>query len=94
MQVWDQSSRSPGAPYTSTSKTAETALEIAGGLAAAHAYMRDYQLIILADCTASNEPADNENALRQMQQVLKADTQPSGDIDFSAYCKRSDARAA
>jgi len=58
------------------------------------AYMRDYQLIIPADCTASNEPADNENALRQMQQVLKADTQPSGDIDFSAYCKRSDARAA
>jgi nicotinamidase-related amidase len=58
------------------------------------AYMRDYQLIIPADCTASNEPADNENALRQMQQVLKADTRPSGDIDFSAYQKRSDARAA
>ncbi|HJX89068.1 MAG TPA: isochorismatase family cysteine hydrolase [Pyrinomonadaceae bacterium] len=58
------------------------------------AYMRDYQLIIPADCTASNEPSDNENALRQMQQVLKADTQFSGDIDFSAYCKRSDARAA
>src|SRR4029453_8425286 len=55
------------------------------------AYMRDYQLIIPADCTASDEPADNENALRQMQQVLKADTRPSGDIDFSAYQKRSDA---
>jgi nicotinamidase-related amidase len=58
------------------------------------AYMRDYQLIIPADCTASNEPADNDNALGQMQEVLKADTRPSNDIDFSADRKESGARAA
>ncbi|HEU4931827.1 MAG TPA: isochorismatase family cysteine hydrolase [Pyrinomonadaceae bacterium] len=49
------------------------------------AYMRDYKLIIPADCTASNTPADNETALQQMSQVLKADIRPSIEIDFVAY---------
>ena len=49
------------------------------------AYMRDYQLIIPADCTASNTPADNEYALQQMSNVLKADIRPSTGIDFAAY---------
>jgi len=49
------------------------------------AYMRDYRLIIPADCTASNTPDDNENALQQMQQVLKADIRPSTEIDFAVY---------
>jgi nicotinamidase-related amidase len=49
------------------------------------AYMRDYKLIIPADCTASNTPADNETALQQMSQVLKADIRPSTEIDFAAY---------
>ena len=49
------------------------------------AYMRDYRLIVPADCIASNTPADNENALQQMSQVLKADTRPSTEIDFAAY---------
>jgi nicotinamidase-related amidase len=57
------------------------------------AYMRDYQLLIPADCTASNESGDNENALRQMQDVLKADTRPSSDIDFNAYRQERDAQA-
>lgn len=57
------------------------------------AYMRDYQLLIPADCTASNEPANNENALRQMQDVLKADTRPSSEIDFNTYRKERDAHA-
>ena len=57
------------------------------------AYMRDYQLLIPSDCTASNESADNENALRQMQDVLKADTRPSSDIDFNAYRQERDAQA-
>jgi len=56
------------------------------------AYMRDYHLLIPADCTASNELADNENALRQMQDVLKADTRPSRDIDFNAYRQERDAQ--
>src|SRR4030095_7365307 len=57
------------------------------------AYMRDYQLLIPADCTASNESADNDNALRQMQDVLKSDTRLSSHIDFSAYRKERDAHA-
>jgi nicotinamidase-related amidase len=47
------------------------------------AYMRDYELIIPADCTASNKPEENENALRQMQKVLKADIRPAAQIDFT-----------
>lgn len=49
------------------------------------AYMRDYQLIIPADCTASNTPTDNEYALQQMSNVLKADIRPATEIDFAAY---------
>jgi nicotinamidase-related amidase len=47
------------------------------------AYMRDYKLIIPADCTASNKPEENENALRQMQKVLKADIRLAAQIDFA-----------
>nr|ART37296.1 E91 [uncultured bacterium] len=51
------------------------------------AYMRDYELIIPADCTASNKPDENENALRQMQKVLKADIRPAAEIDFTELGK-------
>jgi nicotinamidase-related amidase len=47
------------------------------------AYMRDYKLLIPADCTASINPAANENALLQMQEVLKADIGPSTEIEFT-----------
>lgn len=46
------------------------------------AYMRDYKLIIPADCTASINQQDNSSALRQMQQVLKADIRASDLIEF------------
>src|SRR5687768_6490998 len=41
------------------------------------AYMRDLQLIVPADCVASNTLGDNKHALLQMRTVLKADTRPS-----------------
>jgi nicotinamidase-related amidase len=44
--------------------------------------MRDYKLIVPSDCTASIKPAENDYALRQMQQVLKADIRESEEIDF------------
>ena len=47
------------------------------------AYMRDYDLLIPADCTASIDPAENDYALRQMQEVLKADIRPSHEIQFT-----------
>jgi nicotinamidase-related amidase len=56
-------------------------------------YMRDYQLLVPADCTASIDPAENENALRQMKTVLKADIKPSLEIDFSELLKSTGAAA-
>jgi nicotinamidase-related amidase len=41
------------------------------------AYMRDYQLIIPSDCTVSNTPTENRQALALMRKFLKADTRPS-----------------
>lgn len=46
------------------------------------AYMRDLRLFVPADCCASNEASDNEYALRQMQQILKADITPSTELDL------------
>lgn len=36
------------------------------------AYMREYNLHIPHDCTASNDDHDNENTLKMMEKVLKA----------------------
>ena len=47
------------------------------------AYLRDYKLIIPADCTASIRKQDNDNALHQMQEVLKADIRPSAEVEFA-----------
>jgi nicotinamidase-related amidase len=46
------------------------------------AFLRDYHLIVPSDCVASNRPEDNEYALRQMKQVLKADIRPSGELSL------------
>jgi nicotinamidase-related amidase len=51
------------------------------------AYMRDYKLLIPADCIASIESEENENALRQMQHVLKADIRSSSEIEFDIQAK-------
>ena len=54
------------------------------------AYMRDYQLVIPADCTASISHTDNDNALRQMQEVLKADIRPSTELTFTGGSRSID----
>jgi nicotinamidase-related amidase len=46
------------------------------------AYMRDYKLLVPADCVVSNTAEENEYALKQMQTVLKADTRISVDLDL------------
>ena len=46
------------------------------------AYMREYALIIPADCVASNTVRENTNALHLMQTVLKADVRPSTALDL------------
>lgn len=48
------------------------------------AYMRDYKLLVPRDCVASNSPEENDHAIREMQQVLKADVGPSDQIDLEA----------
>ncbi|MDQ3745791.1 MAG: cysteine hydrolase [Acidobacteriota bacterium] len=46
------------------------------------AYMRDFNLVIPADCVASNDPSENEYTLRKMERLLDADTRPSTEVDF------------
>jgi len=48
------------------------------------AYMRDFQLFIPSDCVVSIEKEDNEYALRQMEEVLKADITPARELDLAA----------
>lgn len=48
------------------------------------AYLRDYNIVVPADCSASIKPEANDHALKQMEQVLKADVKPSTEIDFAA----------
>lgn len=47
------------------------------------AYMRNYQLFIPRDCTASNSIEENENALHIMEYVLQANVQATKDYDMN-----------
>jgi len=44
------------------------------------AYMRDFQVVVPADCVASEVAANNHQALKIMQRVLKADITPSAEL--------------
>jgi nicotinamidase-related amidase len=46
------------------------------------AYMRNYRLIVPADCVVSNTEEENEYALRQMREILKADTRMSPEFEL------------
>ena len=46
------------------------------------AYMRDFNLIVPADCVASNTAEENLYALQQMERVLKADISVSSKIEL------------
>ena len=48
------------------------------------AYMRDYKLFVPSDCTASSTAEENEHALAQMQNVLKADISIAEEVDLKA----------
>ena len=54
------------------------------------AYMRDFHLVVPADCVASPDPADNDYALRQMRGSLEADITPSTELDLEALLRASD----
>ncbi|HEX4497261.1 MAG TPA: isochorismatase family cysteine hydrolase [Thermoanaerobaculia bacterium] len=48
------------------------------------AFLRDYDLLVPSDCTASNTHEENEQALSLMRTVLKAETTSSVEIDLEA----------
>jgi nicotinamidase-related amidase len=55
------------------------------------AYMRDFNLFVPSDCIASNTARENDNALEQMQSVLKADLTPSAELDLRSIARTSHA---
>ncbi len=57
------------------------------------AYMRDFHLVVPADCVVSVDPEDNAYALRQMRRALKADTTPSVDLDLATLQRRGARRS-
>jgi nicotinamidase-related amidase len=54
---------------------------------AGDAHMRGYQVIVPSDCTASNTPDVNRQALEQMRDVFDADIRPSTELDPSALLR-------
>lgn len=48
------------------------------------AYMRDFELVVPADCVASNTLEENHYALKQMQQILRADIRLSTALELEA----------
>jgi len=56
------------------------------------AYMRDFKLFIPSDCFVSIDKEDNEYALRQMEEVLKADITPARELDLAAIKVEGEAR--
>jgi nicotinamidase-related amidase len=47
------------------------------------AYMRDFELLVPADCVAANSEEETRYALEQMKAVLKADIRPSTELALS-----------
>jgi nicotinamidase-related amidase len=54
------------------------------------AYMRDFNLVIPADCVASSDPTENDYTLRKMADLMDADISPSTEVDFGRL--KTDAR--
>jgi nicotinamidase-related amidase len=57
---------------------------------ASDAYLRDLEIIIPPDCSASAAVEDHEQAVRHMERVLHVKTVPSKEIDFAALMKASE----
>ncbi len=55
---------------------------------ASDAYMRDFHLIVPADCVASADEAENDHALRHRQRVLKADVRLSTELNLKHLMAR------
>jgi nicotinamidase-related amidase len=56
---------------------------------ASDAYMRDLEIIVPPDCSASASMQDHEEAVKHMTRVLHVQPTPSGEVDFAALMKAS-----
>jgi nicotinamidase-related amidase len=61
-------------------------------MTAADAYMRDVEVYVPSDCTASQSQAENRKALQYMKRVLHADTRPSAKLDVAKLARRQAGR--
>jgi nicotinamidase-related amidase len=57
-------------------------------LTAADAYVRDFELYVPRDCSASISAANNREAFEYMGRVFHADTRPSPKLDLAALARR------
>ena len=57
-------------------------------MTAADAYLRDVEIYVPADCTASASPTENRKALQYMARVLHADTRASERLDLRKLAGR------
>jgi nicotinamidase-related amidase len=57
------------------------------------AYMRDYRLVVPADCVASETRRENLQALGIMRTLLKADVTPSARLRLDRLVRRGRAAA-
>jgi nicotinamidase-related amidase len=57
------------------------------------AYMRDFHLVVPADCVAAIDPADHAHALAQMAAWLDADTRPSTELSLADLKRRARGQA-
>jgi nicotinamidase-related amidase len=57
-------------------------------LTAADAYMRDIEIHVPRDCVASISSEETRKALQYMARVFRADTRPSGEVDFARLARR------
>jgi len=57
---------------------------------AVDAFMRDYRVIVPADCTASIDPEENRQALGYLQRVLGLDVPASAELDLDALVRDAD----
>jgi nicotinamidase-related amidase len=53
------------------------------------AYMRDFKIFVPSDCVVSNTEEDNEYALKQMETVLKADTNIAAKLNLKALSREN-----
>jgi nicotinamidase-related amidase len=56
------------------------------------AYMRDYQLHVPSDCVASESTENTRHSLQQIKTILKANIQPSTEMDLVALAAKPSAR--